>query len=133
MEQTIPGKPFSILYKQQYANLFTFRKNGEAIKTPIWFAERQGKIYVMTTMDSGKVKRIRNNGRVQIGPSDRAGKPLGPTVEAHARILEEHETQVAKDALDRKYGLFKAIFDFFGTLSGMNRAWIEISPAPDVL
>ena len=133
MAQTTPGTPFSILHKQQYANLFTFRKSGEAVKTPVWFAERSGKLYVMTTTNSGKVKRIRNNGRVQIGPSDRAGKPLGPTIEAQARLLEAHEMEVAKRALDDKYGLLKAVFDFFGTISGMDRAWIEISPAPDVL
>ena len=61
-----------------------------------------------------------------IGPSDRAGKPLGPTVEAEARLLAPGEEQVAKDALDDKYGLLKAVFDFFSTLSGMDRAWIEI-------
>ncbi len=122
-------EPFAILRKQQYANLFTFRKNGEAVKTPIWFARRGNKVYVMTVQDSGKVKRIRNNGQVLIGPSDRAGKPLGPTVEARARILSEpEEIQRAKYALDDKYGLVKAVFDFFGTLSGMSRAWIEIEP-----
>lgn len=126
---TAQAASFSILHKQQYANLFTFRKSGESVKTPVWFAERGGKLYVMTTSDSGKVKRIRNNGRVLIGPSDRAGKPLGPTVEAQARILGPEEIKVAKEALDDKYGLMKAVFDFFGTLSGMERAWIEISPA----
>jgi uncharacterized protein len=130
MTEATAQAPFSILHKQQYANLFTFRKSGEAVKTPIWFAERQGRLYVMTTMNSGKVKRIRNNGRVQIGPSNSSGKPLGPTVEAHARLLSEPaDIQRAKDALDDKYGLMKAVFDFFGTLSGMERAWIEIAPA----
>lgn len=119
---------FGTLRGQQYANLFTFRKSGEAVKTPVWFAERGGRLYVMTTMDAGKVKRIRNSGRVLIGPSDRAGKPLGPTVEARARILGPGEEHVAKEALDEKYGLMKAVFDFFGTLRGMERAWIEIGP-----
>lgn len=119
---------FSILHRQQYMNLFTFRKSGEAVKTPVWFAERNGKLYVMTVNNSGKVKRVRNNGRVVIGPSDRMGRPLGPTVEARARLLAPGEEQVAKEALDDKYGLLKAVFDFFGTLSGMDRAWIEIEP-----
>jgi uncharacterized protein len=130
MSEATTQTPFSILHKQQYANLFTFRKSGEAVKTPIWFAERGGRLYVMTVMDSGKVKRIRNNGRVQIGPSNSTGKPLGPTVEAQARLLSEpQDIQVAKNALDDKYGLMKAVFDFFGTLRGMDRAWIEITPA----
>jgi uncharacterized protein len=129
MTETTAQAPFSLLHKQQYANLFTFRKSGEAVKTPVWFAERHGRLYVMTTINAGKVKRIRNSGRVQIGPSDRAGKPLGPTVEAHARLLSDPaDIQRAKNALDDKYGLMKAVFDFFGTLSGMERAWVEIGP-----
>ena len=122
------GTYFSALHRQQFANLFTFRKSGDAVKTPVWFAEHDGKLYVMTVEDSGKVKRIRNNDRVQIGPADQRGNPLGPTVEARARLLGLGEDQMAKEALDRKYGLTKAVFDFFGTLRGMKRAWIEIEP-----
>lgn len=124
-------RPFALLDQQQYANLFTFRKNGEAIKTPVWFAERGDRLYVMTTVDSGKVKRIRNNGKVLIGPADRSGNPKGPTIEAKARLLEANESSVASAALDKKYGLMKAMFDFFGTMRGMNRAWIEIAPATE--
>ncbi len=131
MTQTTPTSGLSLLHKQQYANLFTYRKSGEAVKTPIWFAERDSKLYVMTGQDSGKIKRIRNNGKVLIGPSDGRGTPLGPTVEAHARLLGPDEMQMAKEALDRKYGLMKAAFDFFGTLSGMQRAWIEITLVPN--
>lgn len=129
MTETTQAADFGYLQRQQYANLFTFRKSGEAVKTPIWFAERGGKLYMMTSHDSGKVKRIRNNGRVLVGPSDMRGNPLGPTVEARARLLGPEEMPVAKEALDIKYGLLKAVFDFVGTMSGMERAWIEISPA----
>lgn len=129
MTETNPTTGFSLLERQQYANLFTYRKSGEAVKTPIWFALHNGKAYVMTGAEAGKVKRIRNNNQVEIGPADRAGKPLGPTVAATASVLDEAEIAIAKEALDKKYGLFKAVFDFFGTLSGMQRAYLEIAPA----
>jgi PPOX class probable F420-dependent enzyme len=119
---------FDYLKKHQYANLFTFRKSGEAVKTPVWFALRGGKAYVMTTMDSGKAKRIRNNGRAQLGPSDQRGTPLGPVAECAARVLPPEEIHVAKEALDDKYGLMKAVFDFFMTVRGTDRAWIELTP-----
>ena len=118
---------FSSLKGQQFINLITYRKNGEEMITPVWFAERDGKLYVMTTAAAGKVKRIRNNGSVKIGPSDQRGNPLGPTMPATARVLPESETAVAKAALDAKYGLMKAAFDFFMTVRGTQRAWIEIS------
>ncbi|PDW04715.1 PPOX class F420-dependent oxidoreductase [Candidatus Viridilinea mediisalina] len=131
MSQATSDAPFSILHNQSYANLFTFRKNGEAVKTPMWFAEKDGRIYIMTVEDSGKVKRIRNNPRVQLGASDRTGKPLGPTVDGKARLLTDpQDVLVAKHALDDKYGLLKAILDFFATVFfDMQRAWIEVEPA----
>ncbi|ABY34130.1 MAG TPA: PPOX class F420-dependent oxidoreductase [Chloroflexus aurantiacus] len=130
-EQTVPY--FANLYRHEYANLITFRKNGQPVVTPVWFAERNGKIYVMTTASAGKVKRIRNNPQVEIGPSDRAGKPLGPTVPARARILPPDEARIARDALDDKYGLMKAMFDFFMNIRGVERAWIEIAPLVDTV
>jgi len=83
---------------------------------------------VMTTMDAGKTKRIRNNGRVLLGPSDARGTPLGPTVEGQARILPPEESKAANQILDAKYGLIKAGFDFVMNLRGTNRAWLEIVP-----
>jgi PPOX class probable F420-dependent enzyme, Rv2061 family len=130
-EQTTPY--FANLYRQEFANLITFRKNGQPVVTPVWFAERDGKIYVMTTANAGKVKRIRNNPRVEIGPSDRAGKPLGPTVPARARILGPDEAKIAREALDAKYGLMKAMFDFFMNIRGTERAWIEIAPVDETI
>lgn len=131
MTQADMTTDLSILERQQYANLFTYRKSGEAVKTPVWFALHNGKAYVMTTAEAGKVKRIRNNAKVTIGASDRAGKPLGPTVPATARILSAEEGKQANELLDAKYGLFKAAFDFFGTLRGIERAYIEIAPAAE--
>jgi PPOX class probable F420-dependent enzyme len=129
MTQAAQANGFDLLRKHQYANLFTFRKSGEAVKTPVWFALRGGKAYVQTTADAGKTKRIRNSGRVQIGPSDQRGTPLGPVVEGVARVLPPEEAALAKEALDEKYGLFKAVFDFFITVRGTERAFIEITPA----
>jgi uncharacterized protein len=120
--------PFAILERHQYANLITYRKDGSAIPTPVWFAETDGRIYVMTTAAAGKTKRIRNNGSVELGPCTSAGKPLGPTVGAQARVLSAGEEAAARQALDRKYGLMKALFDFGMNLRGVERAWIEIVP-----
>jgi PPOX class probable F420-dependent enzyme len=126
-ETTETTMTFDLLGRYQYANLFTFRKSGERIQTPIWFAMRDGKAYVMTEMASGKVKRIRNNSRVVVGPSNMSGKPLGPTMEATARIMGDDEYTVARDALEIKYGLLFSVFNFFMTLRGTERAWLEVT------
>jgi general stress protein 26 len=46
---------------QKYISLASFRKNGDPVHTPVWFGEKDDKLYVMTRSDSGKYKRIRNN------------------------------------------------------------------------
>lgn len=129
MSQTSEAAAWPTLRKQQFMNLFTYRKSGAAVKTPVWFAQRGVKLYVFTTAEAGKVKRIRNNPQVLVGPSDRMGNPLGPTSTARARVLAPEEVPAAKQALDEKYGLMKAAFDFVGTLRGTSRAYIEITPA----
>ena len=61
-------------------SLISFRKNGTAVPTPVWFSEKDDKLYVMTRSDSGKYKRIRNNPQVRIAPCTMRGKITGPEV-----------------------------------------------------
>lgn len=130
MVQTNAPVAFPTLQGHKYANLTTYRKNGAAVVTPVWFAEEDGKVYVMTLESAGKTKRIRNNPRVQLAPCTARGKPLGPPVDAVARILTSAEEAVAKQALDRKYGLVKKVFDLItGLRKPQQRVYFEIKPA----
>lgn len=121
---------FSNLTGHGYMSLTTFRKTGKPVATPVWFAEQNGHIYVYTAPNSGKVKRLRNNPRVELSPCTFSGKILGPAVEARARILPPGETDVARAALLGKYG-WQVRIGFF--LSGLRRreppAFLEINPA----
>jgi PPOX class probable F420-dependent enzyme len=72
---------------QKYISLTTFRKNGTAVATPVWFGEQDDQLYVMTRSDSGKYKRIRNNPQVQVAPCTVRGKITGPEFAASAQIL----------------------------------------------
>ena len=47
------------LATESYISLATFRRNGAAVETPVWFAILDGKLYVATDGTSAKVKRIR--------------------------------------------------------------------------
>ncbi len=76
----------SAFQKQQYLNIETFRKSGEGVKTPVWFVEKDGLLYAWTAANSGKVKRIRNNGRVRVAPSTASGAPLGNWQDAEAWV-----------------------------------------------
>src|SRR5260370_39564431 len=87
---------FVSLQGRKYLNIETFRKNGQGVRTPVWFAGKPAdaaseKLYVYSTADSGKAKRIRNNARVRVAPSDVRGKLLGEWVEARTEIVTATE------------------------------------------
>lgn len=98
--------PSSILPVQRayrYIDLVTFRRSGVGVHTPVWFADAGGKFYVMTRSDSGKMKRIRNNPRVEVAPCTVRGRPLGPAISGMARLADDQ--QAGRDAMRRKYWL----------------------------
>jgi PPOX class probable F420-dependent enzyme len=59
---------------------------------------------VFTDLESGKVKRIRNDPRATLSSSDFRGRPKGGSVRAEARILDRAGGEVADRALREKYG-----------------------------
>ncbi len=89
-----------------YIALRTFRKSGVAVDTAVWVAADGGKLYVYTAGTSGKAKRIRNSGTVEICVSDMRGQPKGEWVPAQARVLDA-PVDVARGLalLKRKYGI----------------------------
>jgi uncharacterized protein len=113
--------------KQQYLNLETFRKNGEGMKTPVWFAQDGETIYIQTVANSGKVKRVRNNGRVNVTPCKMDGKPVGMWVPADAREITDAEVSIKVNRLlDKKYGLMKKMFSLGAARQGRQDTILEI-------
>ena len=117
------------LDRQRYLSLATFRRNGRAIETPVWFALREGRLYVFTDGTSGKVKRLRANPRIRIAPCDVRGKLKGDWGEGKGRIVDEPAAvEAAYAVLRRKYGLQMRVIDFFSGLAGRisRRAILEL-------
>ena len=95
---------------QKYISLASFRKSGDAVRTPVWFGEKDDKLYVMTRSDSGKFKRIRNNPKVRIAPCTMRGKTTGPEFAAAARVLPEKDWPWARKTIEQKYWLARIPF-----------------------
>ncbi|HEX8496691.1 MAG TPA: PPOX class F420-dependent oxidoreductase [Actinomycetales bacterium] len=77
------------LAQESFLSLTTFRRTGEGVSTPMWVA-RDGDLLVMTTVAaSGKVKRLRNDARVELRPCDRRGTvaPGAVTTPAAAEVV----------------------------------------------
>ncbi len=117
--------PFAPLAGYDYVNLETFRRTGVGVRTPVWFAEKAGELLLYTLADSGKVKRIRNNPRVRVAPSDFRGKLLGDWIEGEARLLLPAEAAEANRLLNRKYWL-KRLFDWTSKLRGTPRVYLAV-------
>jgi uncharacterized protein len=120
-------KSFAQFADQKYLNLETYRKTGQPVATPVWFAEANGTLYMYSLANAGKVKRIRNNSRVRIVPCDMHGQPKGEWVEAKARILDEREAALGHKLLNDKYGWMKRIGDAFSKLRQRQRVVIAIN------
>ena len=102
--QSHAGDPFAYPYPYEFALLTTFRKNGLAVPTTMWFAHDLCKLYMVTSATVGKIKRIRNNGRVLLAPCDVRGKVLGEQIEAYAHELPPAQHEYANAVLASKYG-----------------------------
>jgi uncharacterized protein len=115
--------------KDTYINLETYRRSGEGMQTPVWFVKADGKLFVRTIANSGKVKRIRNNSCVRVAVCDARGGIQGEWVTGQAHVLAKEEVEKARQVnhlLNRKYGLLKAGFDLFGRIKGQANDTIEI-------
>ncbi len=83
--------PLLPLAQERFVSLTTFRRSGKAVATPVWIGREGEDLVVLTPTASGKVKRVRNNARVELRPCDRRGRVSegAPTVSAVAEILDD--------------------------------------------
>jgi PPOX class probable F420-dependent enzyme len=124
----VPDPKLAQFDGQNYLSLETFKKNGQGVKTPVWFVLHNNAFYVYTEADSWKVKRIRNNPRVRVAVCNMRGVIKGPWLDATASPVEGDERLAADQLLDRKYFL-KKIFNFLTRIKRHTRAMIKIEPA----
>ena len=115
------------LADSRYVRVTTYRADGTPVSTPTWVTAEGDKLYVYTQVTSGKVKRLRENERVTIAPSDWRGKPLGEDVPGVAKLLDPAASDAAKRRLVAKYRGEYRFFQFFGDLGNKLRR----KPQPD--
>jgi hypothetical protein len=116
--------------RQRYLSLATFRRDGREVRTPVWFASVDERLYVVTAGNSGKVKRLRRSSRARLAPCDARGGVRGPWQDAAARVIDDPRvTERAGAALRAKYGWQVQLLDLMSRLTGRirRRAWIEVS------
>jgi uncharacterized protein len=117
------------LDRHRYLSLGTFRRNGAEVRTPVWFAALDAKLYVFSAGDAGKVKRLRHSPRARVAPCDARGGVRGGWRETTARVVTDRRLiERVRAALRAKYGWQLRLLDALARLTGRleRRAWIEI-------
>ena len=111
---------------RKYCVLVSYRKNGQAMPSPLWFGVADGKLYFHTSADGFKVKRIRNNPDVRVAPCTSRGKPVGPPFTGKARVLAGDEAPGAERALKSNYGLSRRMYMAF--VGSVDAVYVEVTP-----
>jgi PPOX class probable F420-dependent enzyme len=131
--------PFPNLGTSSVVILTTFRRDGRAVPSPVWYARRGDRLIVATHRSTGKLKRIRagladaqdaRGARVLVAPGTYSGKVTGDAREGYAQLVGPGEASAALAAVRARYGLLGRLL--FG-LNSLRRkpldTAIEIVPA----
>jgi PPOX class probable F420-dependent enzyme len=102
------------LVQGRYLNLESFRRDGTAVRTPLWFApDADGTLYIYSRAEAFKVKRLRRTPHCRIAACDMRGRVAGPWLEARAEILSGAAAAHGMALLDRRYWPWKQMLGLF--------------------
>ncbi len=115
-----PTMTLMAISDEKYVSSTTYRKSGDAVSTPTWIvpldADRVG---FWTSSASGKFKRLRNNPKITLQPSDARGRvkagttPVEGTVEL---VRSGADFDAVQSKVRAKYGVMVGMSKFFNTL-----------------
>ncbi len=96
----------------EYINLITYRNNGSPVSTPVWLSSLDDYLVVTTSLNAGKVKRVRANGKATIYKTNQSGsKKLSEEIDVKASIIEdENEKQKGIKSIQKKYSPMYKLF-----------------------
>ncbi len=104
----------SRLSKAKFISLETYKRNGEAVRTPVWFVEENGLVYFHSPAKSWKIKRLQRNPIVRLAPCSRSGKIHGDWLKGKVTLIDGEEgKKIVKrvnsslSGLDRIIGFFE--------------------------
>ena len=130
MTAPIPDRPFEPLRDQWAVALTSYRRDGTPVSTTVNIAVDGERAFVRTYEQAWKFKRIRRDPRVLVAPSTAKGRPTGPPIEAHARVLEGAAADHARRLIERKHPWFQGILvPLAHRLRGYRTVHLELRPA----
>jgi PPOX class probable F420-dependent enzyme len=122
---------------EKFVSLTTFRKSGVGVPTTVWVGRDGDSLVVTTPTGSGKVKRVRNDERIELQPSSRRGTVDAsvPPVAGVAEVVEgPGATTRLGEVMSAKYGLeYRLVMGIERLLrrGAPQRVMLRITPAAD--
>ncbi|GAA4966746.1 PPOX class F420-dependent oxidoreductase [Uniformispora flossi] len=89
----------------KYLLLTTYRKDGSPVPTPVWVARDGASLVVWTVTGTAKVRRLRNDPRVELAECTFKGAPLSSGVAGTGRVLDDAGGERVRRLIKKKYGL----------------------------
>jgi PPOX class probable F420-dependent enzyme len=111
----------------KYISVETYRKDGRAVRTPVWFVSDGLALYVRTYEDSGKVKRIKKNKKVRAAPCSFEGAILGNWLEFEPEFIRDDDARLKK-MFSSKYGMQVMFTSFLARLRRKRYVMLKLSP-----
>jgi len=109
------------LADEKYVAFTTFRKDGTPRSTPVWLVDADdGRVGFITSSTTWKVKRLANNPRVELRPSDSRGRVKSAThpTSGTAEVVSGSAFDEMKAKVSDKYGFQLKLINFIHALPG---------------
>jgi uncharacterized protein len=110
---------------EKYIASTSYRKSGAAVPTTTWICALDGsRVGFWTSSASGKYKRLRNNPRITLQPSDGRGRvkagsqPVEGTV---ALVTSGADYDAIQTRIRAKYGAMTSLTKFLNTVGHLGR------------
>jgi len=108
----------------KYVSLVTFRRSGDRVPTAVWFTkfgDTPNTYCVITETNAGKVKRIRQNPKIEIQVCDIKGKvnANATTYSGFARLVTGTEAVAVRKAIAKRYGITYKIFSIYNAIGSL--------------
>ena len=108
----------------KYISLVTFRMSGERVPTAVWFAkfgDDPNTYGVITETNAGKVKRIRQNPKIEVQVCDIKGKVTAgaKTYFGTAHLVTGSQAVAVRKAIAKRYGITYRLFAIYNVAGSL--------------
>ena len=109
---------------KKYISLVTFRKSGERVPTAVWFvkfSDIANTYGVITETNAGKVRRIRNDAKIEVQVCDIKGNVTAgaKTYSGIAHLVMGDQAVAVRKAIAKRYGITYRMFAIYNAAGSL--------------